>query len=339
MMKTVALLSLVLSCVSAASNMIFKRVEVSMGSVGSDDDIRLKMCDKSKCCTTKVLSNLLSSEWVKNKVEAWDGSKLGNCSDILFDDNLATIEVALLKDGKKAGPNVVSMKLTGQIGRDKKKTRDYKCGAYNLGASDTVKSNFCSYQSATASAQSSRTTTKATTRRPSSSSSTPTMVFKKIDVQMGGLGSDDDMSIKICDLSKCCTTKKLSHLLSSEWVAKKRETWDGSDLGNCSQILFDEKLSSIEVTLLKNGKKSAPEIVGMNVTGQVGSNKNNVQVFKCGPYKFIKSDAQKSSFCLNSKSSPARKPSSPSTNPKYNINSVVVQVGDDGTNDDVSLEV
>ena len=54
--------------------------------------------------------------------------------------------------------------------------------------------------------------------------------------------------------------------MTGEWVAKKKETWDGSDLGNCSQILFDEKLTSIEVVLLKNGKKSAPEILNMNIT-------------------------------------------------------------------------
>jgi len=304
-----------------------------MGNLGSDDDIRLKICDKSKCCTTKVLSNLLSSEWVKNKKETWDGSKLGNCSSILFDENLATIEVALLKDGKKEGPNVASMKLTGQVGNDKKKTRSYKCGAYSLRGSDTTKSNFCSYDSPSSESRSSQATT---TKRPASAS-LPEMIFKKIDVQMGGLGSDDDMSIKICDLGKCCQTKKLSHLLSSEWVAKKKETWDGSDLGNCSQILFDEKLTSIEVVLLKNGKKSAPEILNMNITGQVGSNKNNVVVFKCGLYKFTKSDQQKSSFCLNSKSS--SKPASPGTNPRHQINQVVVNIGDDGTNDDVSLQI
>ena len=184
------------------------------GNLGSDDDIRLKICDKSKCCTTKLLSNLLSSEWVKNKKETWDGSKLGNCSSILFDENLATIEVALLKDGKKEGPNVASMKLTGQVGNDKKKTRSYKCGAYSLRGSDTTKSNFCSYDSPSSASRSSQATT---TKRPASAS-LPEMIFKKIDVQMGGLGSDDDMSIKICDLGKCCQTKKLSHFLSSEYT-------------------------------------------------------------------------------------------------------------------------
>merc|ERR1719411_1174239 len=112
--------------VSAASTMVFKKIEVQMGAVGSDDDIRIKICDNSRCCTTKVLSNLLSGEWRAKKKETWDGSKLGNCSQILFDDKLSSIEVSLLKDGKRAGPEVVSMNLTGQIGSDKKNIKLYK---------------------------------------------------------------------------------------------------------------------------------------------------------------------------------------------------------------------
>merc|ERR1712168_1014769 len=91
------------------------------------------------------------------------------------------------------------------------------------------------------------------------------MIFKKIDVQMGAVGSDDDIRVKICDTTKCCTTSKLSNLLGSEWVAKKKETWDGGKLGNCSQILFDDKLSSIEASILKNGKKDGPEVANMNI--------------------------------------------------------------------------
>jgi len=135
----------------------------------------------------------------------------------------------------------------------------------------------------------------------SSVKATSNMIFKKIDVQMGAVGSDDDIRIKICDPSKCCTSKKLSHLLSSEWVAKKLETWDGSDLGNCSSILFDDKLSSVEVAILKAKKKEdALEVTSMKLTAQVGSDKKNLQTFECGSYKFAKKDSTKSNFCLKS---------------------------------------
>ena len=196
---------------------------------------RLKFCDKSKCCTTKVLSHTFSSEWVKNKKETWDGSDLGNCTQILFDENLSSIELALLKDGKKTGPEVKSITLSAQVGSDKKNIKTYKCGSYKLLASDRIKSNFCQRQSAAKpSSTTARSAAKPTSRPSSPLSSVPSMTFKKIDVQMGGAGSDDDMRVRICDASKCCTTKKLSHTFGSEWVAKKKETWDGSDMGNCS---------------------------------------------------------------------------------------------------------
>ena len=49
--------------VSGASNLVFKTIDVDMGAVGSDDDIRLKLCDKSKCCTTKVLSKYYNTQY------------------------------------------------------------------------------------------------------------------------------------------------------------------------------------------------------------------------------------------------------------------------------------
>ena len=150
---------------------------------------------------------------------------------------------------------------------------------------------------------------------------------------MGAVGSDDDIRVKICDLSKCCTTKVLSNLLSGEWRAKKKETWDGSKLGNCSQILFDDKLSSIEASILKDGKRAGPEVVSINITGQIGSDKKNIKVYKCGSYKLSTRDNQKSGFCV-SNSSPSRSPSLSS----YSVSKISVQMGDDGTNDDVSLE-
>merc|ERR1711910_33369 len=194
--------------------MAFKKLEVQMGAVGSDDDMRVKICDSSKCCTTKVLSNLLSGEWRAKKKETWDGSKLGNCSQILFDDKLSAIEVTLLKDGKRAGPEVTSMVLTGQVGSDKKKVSSFQCGSYRFSASDRQKRNTCTKQQDN-SGPCLRSGTNCGTGTPTRTSTpTPTMAFKKLEVQMGAVSSDDDIRVKICDNSKCCTTKVLSNLLS-----------------------------------------------------------------------------------------------------------------------------
>ena len=72
--------------------------------------------------------------------------------------------------------------------------------------------------------------------------------------------------------------------------------------------------------------------------------------FKCGAYKFGATDTKKINFCLNEKSATLpRTTQKPSVSQKpitsladlenYKINNVVVQMGDDGTNDEISLEV
>ena len=175
------------------------------------------------------------------------------------------------------------------------------------------------------------------------------LVFKKIEVQMGAVGSDDDIRVKICSGSTCCSTDKLSNLLGREWVAKKKETWDGGKLGNCSRVQFSDNLASIEVTLLKNGKKEGPEVVNMNITGQIGKDKKAVSVFKCGSYKLSKTEKQKTGVCLDPTKIPATtaKPKSlpaPAVAQKkkivnVNVNMISVQIGDDGTDNDVSLQV
>ena len=174
------------------------------------------------------------------------------------------------------------------------------------------------------------------------------VVVKKIEVQMGAVGSDDDIRIKMCEGSKCCTTDKLSNILGSEWDAKKKEKWDGGKLGNCSDVSFSDNLPFLDATIIKKGKKDkeGPEVVNMNITGRIGKDKKNVVIFNCGIYKLSKTDRQKSGKCINPKYvAPVSKslpPPSLSTVPivaNYNINKISVQMGDDGTDDDVSLEV
>lgn len=337
--------------VSAASNLIFKKVDVQMGAVGSDDDIRIKICDLSKCCTSKKLSHVLSSEWKANKLETWDGSDLGNCSSILFDDKLSSIEVSIVKAlNKKDALEVTSMVLIAQVGSDKKKIQKFKCGSYKFTARDAVKSNFCLNEKS-APATTKRPVAPVTSKRPASKVSSgglPNLQIKKINVQVGAVGTDDDVTMQICDLKKCCTTKELSHTFGSEWVKNKLESWDGGKLGNCSDILFTAGESSLEVSVIKSIKKKKPlEITSIILEASPTSDKKKIEKFKCGTYKFGGTDSKKANFCLNE--NPAKTATQTKTTPRsitsladlenYKVNNVVVQMGDDGTNDDVSLEI
>ena len=62
----------------------------------------------------------------------------------------------------------------------------------------------------------------------------------KVIVNMGPDGTDDNVKIKICsdDNTVCCESDKLSHLLKSEWVKDKKETWKAKEFGKCKNQVF-----------------------------------------------------------------------------------------------------
>jgi len=333
------------TAVSATSNMIFKKIDVQVGTVGSDDDIRIKICDRAKCCTTKELSHTFGSEWTKNKLETWDGRKLGNCSKILFDDKLSSVEVSIVKELKRKDPlEVTSITLSAQVGSDKKNLQMFKCRSYSFRATDSLKSNNCLNDKTSPKSVSSTTRRTSVagvpTKKPvasSSSSGLPILLVKKIIVQVGAVGTNEDVSMKICDLQKCCVTNELSNRLSSEWVKNKLETWEGRKLGNCSSILFQSGAPSLDVTVLKTIKKKQPlDITSIVLEASPAKDKKNIEKFKCSSYKFLGTDTQKKNRCLNEKPSTITNLANAEN---YKVNNVVVQMGNDGTNDDVSLEI
>ena len=63
----------------------------------------------------------------------------------------------------------------------------------------------------------------------------------KMVVNMGTDGTRDDVKMKICseDNTVCCTSDKLSHLLSREWQENKQETWEAGKFGSkCKKQVF-----------------------------------------------------------------------------------------------------
>ena len=66
---------------------------------------------------------------------------------------------------------------------------------------------------------------------------------RKIDqmtVYVGPDGTKDNVKMKICstDLTDCCISDKLSHLLKSEWVKEKQEKWESKKFGKCKDKIF-----------------------------------------------------------------------------------------------------
>ena len=157
---------------------------------------------------------------------------------------------------------------------------------------------------------------------------------------MGDIGSEDDLRVKICENNssksqsqgKCCLTKILSHFFSSEWVSNRNETWSGGKLGNCSEILFNENSSNLYVTLLKDGSDVGPEISNLILEGYIGSNNTDLRSFHCGAFSLDKK-SQQSKSCVNEVVFREY------SHKKMLLDRLIVQIGEDGTDDDVSLTV
>jgi len=291
---------LLLPALSSADSLVFKKIEVQMGGVGSDDDIRIKICDGvTTCCTTDKLSNLLGREWVANKKEKWDGGKLGNCSSVQFNDKLSSIGLIILKNGKKEGPEVVSMNITGQIGKDKKKVTVFKCGSYKLSKTDKEKSGSC----VDPNQQIIKSLPAPSSVKPKTSYS-----VNMVSVQIGDDGTDDDVSLEICSKGDCCDTGKLDKRLRDDWKKKKLEKWEKKHLGSCKTKTFDA-CNGFEVAVKKKASKDTLKVssITLELTDKSIVKKN----FVCSDYNHGAKDTVTRRTCrLDSKSSLNCSPSS-----------------------------
>jgi len=301
------LFPLLVASLSSADSLVFKKIEVQMGGVGSDDDIRIKICDGQTCCTTDKLSNLLGREWVANKKEKWDGGKLGNCSSVQFDEKLSSIGVIILKNGKKEGPEVANMNITGQIGKDKKKVTVFKCGSYKLSKTDKEKSGSCVDRNVQ---------TVKSLPAPSVKPKTSYNI-NMVSVQMGDDGTDDDVSLEICSKGDCCDTGKLDKRLRDDWKKKKLEKWEKKHLGSCKTKTVDA-CNGIEVAVKKKASKDTLKVSTITVELADTDNSSVKKNFVCSDYNHGAKDTVTRRTCrLDSKSSlncsPSTKKSGSST--------------------------
>merc|ERR1712123_1327 len=292
-------------------NLLVKKINVQVGAVGTDDDVTMQICDLKKCCITSKLSHTLSSEWVKNKLETWDGRKLGNCSDILFASGASSLEVAVIKTIKKKKPlEITSIVLEASPTNDKKKIEKFKCGAYKFGATDTQKTNFCLNEKAPKTAQ-----TKTTPRPITSLADLENYKVNNVVVQMGDDGTNDDVSLEICSSKsalKCCETGKLSGLLSNDWSKNDKETWKNKDLGPCKTASFDA-CRGFDVAVKKKSGKDSLKIKDITLELVDKKDAKKTQKFVCTNYIVGASDTIKRSSCVLEKGSTLSCPKTPVT--------------------------
>jgi len=256
----------------------------------------MKICDTSKCCTTKKLSHTLSSEWVKDKVETWDGSKLGNCSQILFDSAASKLDVTVNKATKKKDSlDITSVTLEGASASNKKDIKKFQCGSFKLKGTDSQKTSICP------------SIGSKPTRGPSKTKDIPIKISREnykianVIVQMGDDGTNDDVSMKVCEANsklKCCDTGKLSGLLSDDWSKNDKETWANKNLGGCKTSLWNA-CKGLDVTLTKKAGKDSLKVSSVTVELVDKDNDKTVAVerFQCGSFTLSKPALSKQNSC------------------------------------------
>merc|ERR1712107_583827 len=95
-------------CTTFGSDLCFeakiKEIVVKIGEKGTNDDVTVEFCpdtDTKQCCTTPVLSSLLSDDWSSKDTETWKAKKFGNCKDKVYKikkEMLVTVSKSGTKD-------------------------------------------------------------------------------------------------------------------------------------------------------------------------------------------------------------------------------------------------
>ena len=119
---------------------------------------------------------------------------------------------------------------------------------------------------------------------------------------------------------------------SGEWVKNKNESWSGNKLKNCSEIRFDQNSPVLKLTLLKDGKGDGPHVESVTITGKYN---NTDKSYKCGDYKLKDNKVEATSTCVDE----ALSPKTETLSHILGVKKLRVSIGEDGTDDDVSVKV
>jgi len=338
------------------------KMVVNMGPDGTDDDVKVKICsdDNSVCCESGKLSHLLKSEWVKNKQETWEAKKFGDCKKQVFKIS-SRPKLSIIKNGKDSlTVNSLDLVMKNPLKEAEKTT--YSCRGFSITDDCTKQPNKVCVKSlgqclAQGVTPTSRPTLKPNPRVPTRPPKIPSKDQKidKMVVNMGPDGTRDDVKIKICSDGNavCCTSGKLSHLLSREWVENKQETWEAGKFGDCKKKVF-KITSQPRLFVIKNGKDSM-SVKSLNLVMKDNLNDKEKTTYSCNGFSIIEDCSTKKNkecikdlgTCLRSKGNNVNNPSNRSpiiaTTPpplkEVKFEKMIVNMGTDGTRDDVHVKL
>lgn len=161
------------------------------------------------------------------------------------------------------------------------------------------------------------------------------VTVNKLQVQIGPDGTNEDVSAKICsdDKKDCCETPALSSSFSDDWSKNDLETWTKKYFGPCKDKKFKIK-TGLEVTLIKKGTDTLG-VTSLFVEAETvqADKKVEVERFECGRYNIGGAAGAKNisgsqtKFCKTSPYTYER------------VSKINVTMGNDGTNDNVKIDI
>jgi len=284
-----------------------KVLNVTMGDVGTNDDVKVKVCSNAdlNCCEVK-LSSTFSDDWSKNDVEVWKEKNFGDCKGVLYKvKKTATSNgprLTLSKPGKDdLKVKKIILETEGKTGIITK----YDCGAYNLISpvpkkecgNACVKTNDCkdlSFAAGVSSSSTKRRTSQRIATATTSRGNTQEKV-KLLNVTMGNDGTNDDVKVKVCsnvDLN-CCEVK-LSSTLSDDWSKNDNEIWKEKKFGDCKGVLYNIRKASTtngpKLTLSKPGKD---DLKVNKIILETESKTGATTKYDCGSFNLVSPVAKK----------------------------------------------
>jgi len=170
-----------------------------------------------------------------------------------------------------------------------------------------------------------------------------TTKIRKISVQVGDEGTDDNVSVEICsdvDVTNCCKTGPLHSVFTDDWSKKDKEEWSGDFLGDCNNRKITVR-HGIDLKIFKEGSdrldvtevevETADEDCSNFLSWEFNCQYKATEVFVCGSYQLGtvggKQRTRQTRVCKTRDYEHEK------------IKQVVFTMGNDGTNDDVHLEL
>lgn len=262
-------------CTTFGSDLCFEakisEIVVKMGEKGTNDDVTVTFCpdtDTKQCCTTPVLSSLLSDDWSAKDTETWKAKKFGSCKDKVYKIQKEMI-VTVSKSGTKDRllVDLIDIYLVSPDKKIKGTLERFQCKKYDIGGSKLpTESKKCQ---------------------------TGPYHYQKIEkaiFQMGKDGTDNDVSFKIASDSNNETCQvKLSHTFSDDWRRDKLETWLSSSFGDCRKKLY-KVTNAPTFSIVKTGKDDLTVRTSTFYMRRLDNDQTTK--YDCGPFE-IKGDCNK----------------------------------------------